>query len=202
MLLASNHLCVEMLIASFFLGAVLTSPGALVAQPETSTFANNLMGDRIGLKRSREKEAAFVKALDDHQGILMKICRLYCNRLDEEKDLFQEIVFQLWKAYPSFRSESEISTWMYSIALKTAMVPYRRGKLKVEYGDVHPDIAQVDANEPDLDSVHEVIRKLNPVNRAIVVLMMEGYSRKEVAATVGISEEAVTMRMTRLRNNM
>jgi len=71
-------------------------------------------------------EKAFLKTVEAHQGIIFKVCKLYRNNKEDQEDLFQEIVLQLWKAFPQFRNESKVSTWMYRIALNTAIAVFRK----------------------------------------------------------------------------
>ena len=80
---------------------------------------------------NKELEHSFVKQLEENQNIVHKICRLYTNDTDSHNDLFQEITIQLWKAYPKFRGDSKFSTWMYRVALNTAITLYRKSKRKI-----------------------------------------------------------------------
>jgi hypothetical protein len=89
------------------------------------------MGDRksmpeaLDVKNTKEQEALFLKAIDDHHGIIDKICRSDSNSHADKEDLYQEIAYQLWKAYPSFTGDSKISSWIYRIALRSAIMPFR-----------------------------------------------------------------------------
>ena len=76
-------------------------------------------------------ETAFLKIVDEHQAIIFKISRMYRDTLEDQEDLFQEIVFQLWKSFPTFRNESKVSTWMYRIALNTAIAFFRKSRLPI-----------------------------------------------------------------------
>ena len=80
---------------------------------------------------SREKE--FAQLIKDNQGLIIKVSRLYTNSLEDEEDLFQEIVLQLWRSYDSFKGNSKISTWMYRVALNTAITLFRKKKQKPSY---------------------------------------------------------------------
>ncbi len=191
-------------IVSMFmlLGATFSGSGAILAGRNHWTHSKKTMSNPIGMKRTSDLEESFLQALDDHQGIIYKVCRPYCDNHNEEQDLFQEIIYQLWKAYPDFQNKSTISTWIYSIAMKTAMAPYRRAD-KVEYLEEIPEDAAVidpDWNEPH-DEFYDFFHGLNKVDRVIVSMLMEGYERGEIAAVVKISEEAVTMRMGRVRRS-
>lgn len=81
---------------------------------------------------SNDLEHSFVVKLEQHQNIVHKICRLYTHTADAHNDLFQEITIQLWKAYPQFRGDAKFSTWMYRVALNTAITIYRKSKEKLK----------------------------------------------------------------------
>ena len=74
----------------------------------------------------KDTEIAFAKIIADNQGIIHKVCNMYCDRPDDRQDLFQEIVLQLWRAYPSFKGQSKVSTWLYRVALNTAISAFRK----------------------------------------------------------------------------
>ena len=81
-------------------------------------------------------EKQFVTQLDEHQNIIHKVCRVYTNNSDAHKDLFQEVTIQLWKAYPKFRGDAKFSTWMYRVALNTAITLYRKSKRQIQTNDI------------------------------------------------------------------
>jgi len=76
-------------------------------------------------------EKDFLKNISDHQGIILKVCRMYCSDVEESEDLFQEIVLQLWRSYPKVKGEAKISTWIYRVGLNTAITSLRKGNRKV-----------------------------------------------------------------------
>ena len=78
-------------------------------------------------------EKEFLRAIYDYQKIIYKVCNVYRDTREDQEDLFQEIVYQLWKAYPGFKGASKISTWIYRIALNTAIAVYRKSKITVDY---------------------------------------------------------------------
>ena len=80
----------------------------------------------------KEKEQEFLKRIESHKGILYKVSKMYMDNHDDQQDLFQEIVCQLWKSYDSFRNESQFSTWMYRVAVNTAIVFLKKEKRKVD----------------------------------------------------------------------
>ena len=83
-------------------------------------------------------EREFLNIVEAHQGIIFKVCKLYRNSKEDQEDLFQEIVLQLWRAFPKFRKESKVSTWMYRIALNTAIAMFRKHKIEIEFNEYTP----------------------------------------------------------------
>ena len=88
---------------------------------------------------SPEQDAAFLALIKAHGGIIHKVCRLYRDAPEDREDLYQEILFQLWKAHATFRGEAKVSSWMYRIALNTAIATFRKAKSPVHYHDELPD---------------------------------------------------------------
>lgn len=152
---------------------------------------------------SMEKE--FLKLLCDYQKIIYKVCKTYRDSREDQEDLFQEIVYQLWKSYPSFRGESKISSWMYRIALNTAIVIYRKPKLAVDYVDKMPEqlssgiMQQVSGDE---ERLFDALRTLNDTEKALISLFLEDFSYKEIAAITGITESNTGVRLNRIKNKL
>ena len=150
-------------------------------------------------------EKAFLKIVDDHQRIIYKVCRMYRDAKEDQEDLFQEIVFQLWKSFPAFRGESKISTWMYRIALNTSIAVFRKKTLPVVFREnipeeFHPrDADDMHGNE---EKMYEALRKLDTAERAIISLFLEDYSYSEIADITGISENYVGVKLNRIKNKL
>ena len=98
---------------------------------------------------NQELEHIFVKQLEENQNIVHKICRLYTNDSDSHNDLFQEITIQLWRAFPKFRGDSKFSTWMYRVALNTAITLYRKSKRRISTQDYETVSFKIKADEYD-----------------------------------------------------
>lgn len=147
----------------------------------------------------------FLKIVDKNQGIIYKVCKMYRDSREDQEDLFQEIVLQLWKAYPTFRNESKVSTWMYRIALNTALATFRKNKVALEFQESMPkdyhsnDIEVSSENE---ERMFEAIRTLTKAERAIIALHLEDYSHKEIAETVGITENYVGVKISRIKEKL
>ena len=152
------------------------------------------------MKNTKEQEASFLKAIDDHQGIIHKICRYYCKIRADKEDLYQEIVYQLWDAYPSFTGDSKISTWIYQIALRSAIMPFRRkNRIKIELHEVLPDRLGEEPYEGLDDNLFTLFHTLGNFERATLVLMIEGYTREEIGPMLNLGKEAVNSRMARVK---
>ena len=105
----------------------------------------------------KELEHNFVTQLEQNQNIVHKICRLYTNSQDAHNDLFQEITIQLWRAFPKFRGDSKFSTWMYRVALNTAITLYRKSKRRVKTQDFEGVSFKI-KSEPFDDTVEEQLK--------------------------------------------
>ncbi|MBC5991542.1 RNA polymerase sigma factor [Pontibacter cellulosilyticus] len=147
---------------------------------------------------------AFLELISQHQGIIHKICRLYRDTPEDRQDLFQEVVYQLWKSYPKFRQEASISTWMYRIALNTALASLRKPTLKINYTDTLPDILSESSTYADdqQEQLFKALKQLNDGEKALVTLFLEEMSYKEMADVLGISEGNVGVRLNRIKNKL
>jgi RNA polymerase sigma-70 factor (ECF subfamily) len=160
------------------------------------------MSTSSDLKNAREMEASFLKIIDEHQRMINKLCRAYCNTRVDEKDLYQEIMYQLWKAYPDYRGDSKIGTWVYSVALRSAILPYRRiHRNPIEFPETLPDHPSGEAamDEGPDDQLHNLLHRLGDFGRTALTLMMEGFSNKEIGTVLGLKEKTVGQRMNRVR---
>jgi RNA polymerase sigma-70 factor (ECF subfamily) len=133
---------------------------------------------------------------------------LYENDPDVRDDLFQEIVLQLWKSFPSFRGESKISTWMYRIALNTAISGFRKQSRLVKTEDLRElhlnisDAGFADAYEEDSQKLQWAIRQLSEIERAMIMMALEEIPYDEIAETIGITQNNVRVRMNRIREKL
>ena len=157
---------------------------------------------------NKELEHSFVELLEKHQNIIHKVCRLYTNSYDAHNDLFQEITIQLWKAYPKFRGDAKFSTWMYRVALNTAITLYRKTKKRVStqgFDDVQFKIKAEeydDTEEQQLKLLYQAVHQLNDIEKALVFLFLEDKSYKEISKTLGISEVNARVKMNRAKDKL
>lgn len=147
-------------------------------------------------------EKEFLKSIYDHQRIIYKVCKVYRDNKEDQEDLFQEIVYQLWKSYPSFRGESKVSSWIYRITLNTAMVIYRKGKPAIDYLEEFPERLHPTTEKgvsENAERLFQALRKLNDAEKALISLYLEDFSYQEIAEIVGISEGNVGVKLTRIK---
>lgn len=150
-------------------------------------------------------EKEFLKAIYDYQKIIYKVCKVYRDSKEDQEDLFQEIVYQLWKSYASFKGESKLSSWMYKIALNTAMAVYRKGKLAVTYFDDMPEAFQYNFTENATENEERLfwaLRQLTDAEKALVSLYLEDYNYHEMADITGISENNVGVKLNRIKTKL
>ncbi|MBW8359952.1 MAG: sigma-70 family RNA polymerase sigma factor [Weeksellaceae bacterium] len=153
------------------------------------------------------KEKEFAKLIKDNQGLIIKISRLYTNALEDEEDLFQEIVLQLWRSYDTFKGGSKISTWMYRVALNTAITLFRK-KTKSPQTDELMDFHHKDYVEDDEEKqqqialLYKVIKMLPKVERAIVMMYLDDLPYRDIAENLGISEVNARVKMNRLKKRL
>jgi RNA polymerase sigma-70 factor (ECF subfamily) len=150
-------------------------------------------------------QTTFLKIVEENQGIIYKVCKMYRDSREDQEDLFQEIVFQLWKSYPKFRKESKVSTWMYRIALNTAIATFRKNKIELEYTEslTNDDHANyTDSLSENEERMYEAIRTLNKADRALIALYLEDYSHREIAEITGITENYVGVKISRIKEKL
>ncbi len=157
---------------------------------------------------NKELEHQFVSNLEKHQNIAHKICRIYTNDQDSHNDLFQEITIQLWKAYPKFRGEAKFSTWMYRVALNTAITLYRKKKRSIKTQDFDNFHFKIKAEEYDneaerhLKIMYDAIKQLNDIDKALVFLYLEDKNYAEISDTLGITEVNARVKMNRVKTKL
>ena len=153
------------------------------------------------------KQTEFSKLIKDNQGLIIKVSRLYTHSVEDREDLFQEIVLQLWKSYDSFQGNSKITTWMYRVALNTAITLFRKKTkqpLTDELQDFHgKDFVEDNGEkEQEIALLYKVIKMLPDVERAIVMMYLDDEPYKEIAETLGITEVNARVKMNRLKKTL
>ena len=152
------------------------------------------------------KEATFTKLIKDHEGIIYKIARAYCDNAEDQQDLYQDIVVQLWKGFETFRGESKASTWMYRVALNTTFSFLRKEKRKGHKVGLENVQLSYEVQDPVLEerlkAMYAQIKKLDDVEKGIMLLLLEGKKYEEIAAVTGFSRTAIGTRISRIKNKL
>ena len=153
-------------------------------------------------------EEEFLKMLTSHKLIIYKITNIYCDTSDEKHDLMQEIVISCWKAYPHYRNESKISTWIYKIALNTAITNYRKSRRRIRISPLNDQTFNQMTEHLTVDPEEEIkmlylaISKLLPVDKAIILLYLEERTYQEIAEITGITVGNAGMRIKRAKEKL
>nr|WP_199002288.1 RNA polymerase sigma factor [Flavobacterium sp. ASV13] len=155
----------------------------------------------------KEKEQEFLNRIESHKGILYKVSKMYMDNHDDQQDLFQEIICQLWKSYDSFRNESQFSTWMYRVAVNTAIVFLKKEKRKVDrYEIASENIKEEEGDshikESQIDHFYKAVQKLEKIDKAIIFYQLEGFSHKEIGENLGISEGNARVKLNRAKEKL
>lgn len=142
-----------------------------------------------------EQQCIFRDWLAQHKGLIFKVLRSYAFTTTDREDLFQDITIQLWRSIPSFRSESATTTWIYRIALNTAIKWVRKEKRHTQPEtfdiDRHFIIETTESTDQRLVWIYEEISRLDEIDRSVALLFLDSFSYKEMAAILGISESNV-----------
>lgn len=156
---------------------------------------------------TRVLQERFQALVDEHRKILYKVCNCYCRNPDDREDLAQEIIIQLWRSFGRSDERCRFSTWMYRIALNVAISFYRRERTRTRYVQSTDqrllDVVDNTASQaPEIRILYQFIDGLDPLNRALVLLYLDGYSYLEVGEVLGISETNVATKISRLKRAM
>ncbi|MEL6535561.1 MAG: RNA polymerase sigma factor [Bacteroidota bacterium] len=150
------------------------------------------------------KKRDFLQIINHNRGTLRSLCKVYYADLEDQKDAFQDIVLQLWKSYDSFRGESEIGTWLYRVGLNTLLSKVRKEKRRVsaeplDASHIYLTHGMADDN---VELMTMMLQSLKDLDKAIVLLYLEGYGNKEIAEILKISQTNVGTRFNRIKSQL
>ena len=149
-------------------------------------------------------EQQFAQTVKEHKSTIYTVCYMFSKDADEVNDLFQEVLVNIWKGFDSFEHRSDIKTWIYRIALNTCISIDRKKKRSAEVR-LTMDINLFEDRDEDtkqVDMLHKRISKLQPFDRAIVLLWLEELPYEEIGQIVGISTKNVSVRLFRIREQL
>jgi len=156
----------------------------------------------------KDLEAKFLSDFEKNQNIVHKICRMYTTNREAHNDLFQEVTIQLWKNYEKFRGEAKFSTWMYRVALNTAISLYRKSIRQLKTKDISAFEYKIkavdydDTEELQLKALYNAIQQLNDIEKALIFLYLEDKPYKEISETLGISNGNARVKMNRAKEKL
>jgi RNA polymerase sigma factor (sigma-70 family) len=150
-------------------------------------------------------EKEFVDMINTHRGILYKVCHVYGYEKEYKDDLFQEIVLQLWRSFPGFRKESKLSTWMYRVALNTAISNFRKEVRQPKKEALTkaafqiPDVGTLGTENENLLLLNQAIRQLTKIEKALIMLYLEEKTYAEISEIMGITNSNVGVKLNRIK---
>lgn len=152
-------------------------------------------------------EDRFIEYIERHKGLIYKVARAYCSDPEERKDLAQDIVVQLWRAFSKYNSAYSLQTWTYRIAINVSISHLRKTTARKKAGRIYQDeMAWMSMDDVALDEKLErlylYIDQLKPIDKALMVLYLEGCKNDEIAAALGISLTNVSTKKQRIRKEL
>ncbi|MDP3433339.1 MAG: sigma-70 family RNA polymerase sigma factor [Bacteroidota bacterium] len=153
-------------------------------------------------------EKEFLQIITENQGIIHKVCSIYCDSEEDRRDLFQEILVQLWKSFSSFRNESKFSTWMYRVALNTASTSFKKDKRQpdksgIPYENLQLAVEVYDTTTEDqIKMLNKAVSQLTGIEKSIILLFLEDKKYEEIAEITGITQNYVRVKMNRIKKKL
>ena len=151
------------------------------------------------------KEQEFSKMVREQKSTIYTVCYMFSNDEDEVSDLFQETLINLWKGYESFRHESKLSTWIYRVAMNTCISADRKKRRQGTKVPLSMDIDLYNDEDHETKQVrqlHERIQRLDLIDRALVMMWLEGMNYDEIAEVIGISVKNVGVKLVRIKEKL
>ncbi|MGC1391816.1 MAG: RNA polymerase sigma factor [Bacteroidales bacterium] len=146
----------------------------------------------------------FIELIENNKKMIYKVSHMYCDSTIDKKDLFQDIISNLWISYPTFQNKSKISTWIYKVSLNTAITwfrDYTKQSRSIEYTNLIPNLEdEADNTTHELyDQLYSAINSLGKIDRAVILLLLDEYSYEEIAEIIGISRTNVATKISRIK---
>ncbi len=150
------------------------------------------------------QEDHFLEVIEGNKKLIFKIANSYCEDPEDRKDLVQEIVLQLYRAFPKYNDNYAITTWIYRIALNISISFYRKEKSRKRTTEGYQYVIEIEEEREDIKNekvklLYDFIENLNSIDKAIIILFLEGRKNKEIAEIMGFSLSNVSTRMNRIK---
>lgn len=154
-------------------------------------------------EKLNKPDKVFERIIEAHKASIYSVCYMYAANKIEADDIFQEILINLWKGLKSFRGESELKSWVYRISLNTCISYQRKKRVKTEPLDIAPEIFTTDSPAGrQTEQLRRRITRLDPMDRAIVLLWLEDMAYEEIGAIVGMTAKNVGVRLIRIKEKL
>lgn len=155
---------------------------------------------------TKQIENDFLQLITAQKRVIYKVCYVYANDQDELNDLFQEVVLNLWKSFPRYRGDSQLSTWVYRISMNTCITFLRRSSTRPSTipitADVIGQLADEEGKENQLKELYTLINQLGKMERALILLWLEERSYQEMADILGITKTNVGVKLNRVKEKL
>ena len=157
---------------------------------------------------SVERHELYLDILEKHKGIVFKVARSYCSNEFDREDLVQEILAQIWRSLDTYNDAFKVTTWMYRVALNVAISFYRKDKstaykhTEIEDRLLTYDMVQERENEQNLSALYAFINELNDIDKAVLLMYLEGENQAEIAANLNITISNVSTKISRIKQKL
>ena len=144
----------------------------------------------------------FLELVEENKKLIYKVSHMYCDAQIDKVDLFQEIIVNLWKGFPSFRGDSKASTWVYRVSINTAISWYKdfvKNNNHIEYTNVIPQFQDKSSDNELYEQLYCAIGNLGKLDKAIVLLQLDGYSYDEISEIIGLTKTNVATKISRIK---
>lgn len=155
-----------------------------------------------GKKRNKKE---FIELIENNKGIIHKVALTYCSNNADKEDLYQEICLQLWRSFVNYRGGSKLSTWIYRVALNTAISAVRKRNRFIETVELDPERHYQVKDADKLEATNNLMKaiyQLDNIDRAIILLWLEEKKYEEISEITGLSKSAVSVRLVRVKKKL
>lgn len=155
----------------------------------------------------KHTEQAFTELIQQNERLIYKVCVVYAANAEDRRDLFQEVVLQAWKSYARFTESAKVSTWLYRVALNTA-ISYKRKQNRTVAASQQDELLQHVADDAgsayneECKMLHHLISRLPALEKALVLLYMEDKSYQEIGEVLGLSPTNVGVKLNRIKEKL
>lgn len=158
--------------------------------------------------KANNAKADFIQMVDERKGIIYKIANAYSRSSEDQKDLVQEIILQLWSSYENYDPKYKITTWIYRIALNVSITHYRKDSVRKKYTIpmtehlIESFVTEEDEQSEDIRKLRRFIQELDEMNRALMILYLDGNSHQEISRVLNISVSNVGTKISRIKEKL